>query len=63
MLRVYREKLVGAVPKFPAHMEQNINNYLAGNSVARGESLSAVRNDAIQGSTLINAAALGGAVD
>jgi len=39
MLRVYREKLVGPVPTFPAQMEQNINDYLAGDSIARGESL------------------------
>jgi penicillin-binding protein 1A len=32
MLRVYREKLVGPVPRFPAQMEQNINDYLAGDS-------------------------------
>ena len=41
MLRVYREKLVGPAPTFPAQMEQNINDYLAGGSVAKGESLSA----------------------
>ncbi|MGE5817375.1 MAG: transglycosylase domain-containing protein [Deltaproteobacteria bacterium] len=41
MLRVYREKLVGAVPEFPAQMEQNINDYLAGGSVVTGESLNA----------------------
>ena len=45
MLRVYRENLVGTVPKFPAQMERNINDYLAGNLVARTESLSALRND------------------
>jgi penicillin-binding protein 1A len=28
MLRVYREKLVGPVPDFPAQMEQSINAYL-----------------------------------
>jgi len=33
MLNVYREKLVGAVPKFPPQMEQNISDYLAGSSV------------------------------
>jgi penicillin-binding protein 1A len=32
MLRVYRENLVGPVPEFPAQMEQNINDYLAGES-------------------------------
>ena len=38
MLRVYREKLVGPVPTFPAQMEQNINDYLAGDAIATGES-------------------------
>ena len=32
MLRVYREKLAGPVPEFPAQMEQNINAYLKGDS-------------------------------
>jgi penicillin-binding protein 1A len=41
MLRVYREKLVGPVPTFPAQMEQNISDYLTGDSIAKGESLSA----------------------
>jgi membrane peptidoglycan carboxypeptidase len=41
MLRVYREKLVGPVPAFPTQMEQNISDYLAGDSIAKGESLSA----------------------
>ena len=39
MLRVYREKLVGPVPEFPAQMEQNINDYLVGGSNAKGESI------------------------
>ena len=30
MRRVYREKLAGPVPEFPAQMEQNINAYLKG---------------------------------
>jgi len=30
------------VPKFPPQMEQNINNYLVGDSIANGESLSAL---------------------
>lgn len=30
MLRVYREKIAGPVPEFPAQMEQNINAYLKG---------------------------------
>jgi penicillin-binding protein 1A len=33
MLRVYREKLVGPVPEFPAQMEQSINAYLEGDSL------------------------------
>ena len=33
MLRVYREKLIGPVPEFPAQMEQSINAYLKGDSV------------------------------
>jgi penicillin-binding protein 1A len=39
MLKVYRENLVGPVPTFPAQMEQNINDYLAGGSIAKEESL------------------------
>jgi penicillin-binding protein 1A len=39
MLKVYREKLVGPVPEFPAQMEQNINAYLASGSIAKDESL------------------------
>ena len=42
MLKVYREKLVGPVPEFPAQMEQNISDYLAGGTVATGESLSEI---------------------
>jgi membrane carboxypeptidase/penicillin-binding protein len=37
VLRVYREKLVGPVPEFPAQMEQSINAYLVGDSIAKGE--------------------------
>jgi penicillin-binding protein 1A len=37
MLRVYRENLVGPVPEFPAQMEQNISDYLAGGLIAREE--------------------------
>jgi len=44
MLRVYREKLVGLVPEFPAQMEQNINDYLAGDSIAKGESLTGLNS-------------------
>jgi penicillin-binding protein 1A len=43
MLSVYREKLVGPVPTFPAQMEQNINDYLAGGSVVTGESLTVIK--------------------
>ncbi|MDZ4343470.1 MAG: penicillin-binding transpeptidase domain-containing protein, partial [Candidatus Binatia bacterium] len=42
MLRVYRGKLVGPVPEFPAQMEQSINAYLARDSVVTGASLSAL---------------------
>jgi penicillin-binding protein 1A len=42
MLEMYREKLVGPVPAFPVQMEQNINDYLAGGSIAKDESLSAL---------------------
>ena len=33
LLRVYREKLLGSVPEFPAQMEQSINAYLKGDSL------------------------------
>jgi penicillin-binding protein 1A len=39
ILRVYREKLVGPVPEFPAQMEKNINDYLAGPPLMKEESL------------------------
>ena len=39
MLRVYREKLVGPAPTFPAQIEQNIDHYIAGGSVETEESL------------------------
>jgi penicillin-binding protein 1A len=39
MLRVYRQKLVGPVPEFPAQMEQSINDYLVGGSNAKGASI------------------------
>ena len=42
MLQVYRDKLVGPVPQFPARMEQNINDYLAAGSLPTGEFLSAL---------------------
>jgi membrane carboxypeptidase/penicillin-binding protein len=38
MLKVYREKLVGPAPTFPAQMEQNINDYLAGRTAVTEES-------------------------
>jgi len=44
MLKVYREKLVGPVPEFPAQMEQNINDYLAARSVVAEASLSAIKS-------------------
>ena len=34
MLRVYRDKLVGPVPEFPAQIEQRISDYLKGDSVS-----------------------------
>jgi penicillin-binding protein 1A len=37
MLNVYRENLVGAAPKFPPQMEQNISDYLARGTVATVE--------------------------
>jgi penicillin-binding protein 1A len=42
MLRVYRENLVGPAPEFPAQMEQNINDYLAGSAIVDGASLTAL---------------------
>ena len=39
MLKVYAERLIGPAPKFPAEIEQSINDYLAGDSIAKGESL------------------------
>jgi len=33
MLSVYRKKLAGPVPEFPAQMEESINNYLKGDSI------------------------------
>src|SRR4029434_5257849 len=39
IFRVYREKLVGPVPEFPAQMEKNINDYLAGPPLMKEESL------------------------
>jgi len=35
MLKVYRENLVGPAPTFPARMERNIDDYLAGDPVNR----------------------------
>ena len=37
MLRVYREKLAGPAPEFPAQMELNINAYLKGDSALPDE--------------------------
>jgi penicillin-binding protein 1A len=33
MLKVYRKRIVGSAPEFPAHMEQSIDAYLKGDSV------------------------------
>ncbi len=44
MLKVYRDNLVGAVPKFPRQMEQNINDYLAAGIVVTGETLSTLNS-------------------
>jgi hypothetical protein len=33
MLKVYRKKIAGPVPEFPAQMEQSITAYLKGGSV------------------------------
>jgi len=45
-LRVYRERLAGPVPEFPAQMEQSINNYLKSESV-EGASLPGSEQDRI----------------
>jgi penicillin-binding protein 1A len=42
LLKVYREKLVGPAPTFPAQMEQNINDYLAGRTAVTEESVTAL---------------------
>jgi hypothetical protein len=47
MLKVYREKLTGPVPKFPARMEQSINAYLEGGS-PDGENLLTLSISAIR---------------
>jgi penicillin-binding protein 1A len=44
MLGVYREKIVGPVPKFPAQMEQSINAYLKGDSVECASSAESGQN-------------------
>jgi len=44
MLKVYREKLVGPVPTFPAQMEQSINDYLAGDAIAKEKSLTGLNS-------------------
>jgi len=48
MLRVYREKLVGPVPMFPAQMEKNINDYLAGRTAAATEEPATALNSSNQ---------------
>ncbi len=47
MLRVYRDKLVAPVPRFPAQMEQNINDYLAAGPVHTGEFMSALHRETL----------------
>ncbi len=42
MLKVYRDKLVGPVPVFPAQMEQNINDYLTSRRPVTEESITAL---------------------
>src|SRR6185295_1496358 len=42
MLKLYRDKLVGPVPQFPAQMEQNINDYLASRRPVTEESINAL---------------------
>jgi penicillin-binding protein 1A len=37
LLKVYGEKLVGPVPKFPPQMEQGINDYLTGGSLTNAD--------------------------
>lgn len=44
LLRVYREKLLGPVPRFPAQMEQNIDAYLNSESPDDLEALRLVRS-------------------
>ena len=54
LLKVYREKLFGPVPEFPAQMEQSINVYLEGDSLLGDDMLrlgiSAIRNSILCGS-------------
>jgi membrane peptidoglycan carboxypeptidase len=44
MLRVYREKLAGPAPEFPAQMEESINNYLKGDSIESASSAESGKN-------------------
>jgi penicillin-binding protein 1A len=44
MLSVYRKKLAGPVPEFPAQMEESINNYLKGDSVESASSTESGKN-------------------
>jgi len=44
LLRVYREKLLGPVPKFPAQIEQNIDAYLNGGWPDGSEALRLVKS-------------------
>ena len=43
LLKVYGEKLVGPVPEFPPRMEQGINDYLTGGSLASADMPGAAR--------------------
>jgi penicillin-binding protein 1A len=43
LLKVYGEKLVGPVPQFPPQMEQGINDYLTGGSLASADMPGAAR--------------------
>lgn len=44
MLRVYRERLAGPVPEFPAQMEQSINHYLKSEPVESASSAESGQN-------------------
>jgi penicillin-binding protein 1A len=54
MLRVYREKLAGPVPEFPAQMEQNIKAYLKGDSAGTA-AVTDISPAAMSGSRVVSA--------